>query len=94
MSEQYLGAVYIRELDDAVVVVYPMLYNDRVCFGPKDVEFYDRGFCFPKDGSAIEAAKVWSGEGDPPGPWIKEVGTNRYGPGSSHEQDELEPSDL
>ena len=64
------------------VVVVSMIYNDRLCFGESGSEGYTRGFCFPKDGSAIEAAKTWDGEGDPPGPWIKEVGTSRYGPGS------------
>ena len=59
-------------------VVYNMLFNDRVCLGPKDGDFYDRGFCFPKGGYATVACLTWDGTGDPPGPWIKEVGTTRY----------------
>ena len=76
-------ALYWREVDDDFMVcVYSMLFNDRVCFGLKGVGYYERAFCFPKGGSAIEAAKEWDGEGDPPGPWIKETGTQRYGPGA------------
>ena len=60
------------------LVVYDMLFNHRICLGPKDDDFYDRGFCFPKGGYAVVAALTWNGEGDPPGPWIKEVGTQRY----------------
>lgn len=76
------GTLYQRDVDDNhFVAVYRMLYNDRVVFGPKNSIFHDRGFCFPQDGSAFVAAETWDGTGDPEGPWIKEVGTERYGPG-------------
>lgn len=76
------GVLYHRDLGDGNGVwVYSMMFNDRVVFGPQHKNWYDRGFCFPKDGSAFVAAEVWDGTGDPPGPWIKEVGTDRYGPG-------------
>lgn len=72
--------------DEHIVVVYRFIYNDRVCFGRKDDPWgHDRAFCFPQDGSAFTAATEWDGTGDPPGPWIKEVGTDRYGPGSNRE---------
>lgn len=76
--------LYERDLDDEHKLwVYRMLYNDRLVLGRKDNDqTYEQGFCFHQDGSAIEAAKSWSGVGDPPGAWIKEVGTNRYGPGA------------
>lgn len=75
-------ALYFRDLGDGNAIwVYSMVFNDRVVFGPTHSNWYDRGFCFPKDGSVIAAAAAWDGVGDPPGPWIKEVGTDRYGPG-------------
>ena len=64
-----------------VLVVYRMMFNDRICVSSVDQRFYERAFCFPQDGSAAEATDSWDGTGDPPGSWIKEVGTDRYGPG-------------
>lgn len=84
MDEHEL-ALYVRLLDGGrYVAVYRFMLNDRLVWGPDDgTGNYDRGFCYQQDGSAIEAAQAWDGEGDPPGPWIKEVGTSpkRYGPG-------------
>lgn len=74
--------LYRRDVSNThFVAVYRMLYNDRLVFGPKGRPWYDRGFCFQQDDSALVAAETWDGEGDPEGPWIKEVGTDRYGPG-------------
>lgn len=80
--------------DSHMAVVFPMLYNDRLIVCPVDQPYvYVRAFCFPKEywGSTFKdfrgkapartASHLWNGEGDPPGPWIKEVGTDRYGPG-------------
>lgn len=33
---------------------------------------YRRRFCYAPGGDALRAAVKWDGEGDPPGPWIKE----------------------
>lgn len=74
----YPGSVYERELGDGrILVVYSMIYNDRICLGPAGWPTYDRAFCYPKGGAAVEAAERWDGEGDPPGEWIKETGTDR-----------------
>lgn len=63
---------------DNMIVVYRMMFNDRVCFGPNDWSWIDSAFCFPQDGSALVAAETWDGEGDPPGPWIKDATNGRY----------------
>lgn len=75
------GYLYRRELDDGrEIVVYEMLFTLRLCVGPVG-EGYERAWCYepsPKYGvTALEAAIVWDGEGDPPDGWIKEVGTER-----------------
>lgn len=76
------GAIFVRELADGMeITVYRYLFNDRLCWGRVGAPTYERAFCFEQDGSALEAARTWDGKGDPPGPWIKEVGTERYGPG-------------
>jgi hypothetical protein len=74
---QAVGYLYRRELDDGrEIVVYPMLFTTRVCIGPTG-EGYDRAWCYPNQDAAVAAADRWGGEGDPPGGWIKEVGTSR-----------------
>lgn len=75
------------------VWVYRQIYNDRLVLGWPEAVSYERGFCFPQDGSALAAGLEWDGEGDPPGPWIKEVGTERYGPGSKRWTPNQEGSD-
>jgi hypothetical protein len=32
---------------------------------------------------AVSALDIWDGQGDPPGPWIKEKTSNRLGPGAT-----------
>lgn len=74
---------YRRFLPEGMMVeVHRMLFNHRVVFGMAGSETYQRGFCFHTALEAIHAAEHWDGVGDPPGNWIKEVGTDRYGPGS------------
>ena len=75
-------ALFQRLMPDGFeLVVYRMVYNDRLCLGvPNDRFGYERGWCVPI-GTGVAIAQVWDGHGDPPG-FIKEVGTDRYGPGS------------
>ena len=63
------GALYCRELGDGhLIVVYPMTFGKaRLCYGTE--EFIENGFCYADPARAIEAAKVWSGEGDPLDGW-------------------------
>lgn len=71
------GATYEAILEDGtLMVVYPYIYNDRICLGdPSNTWGYDRGWCVPK-GRGAGIARSWDGQGDPP-EWIKEVGTER-----------------
>lgn len=79
-NDEYL---YERELGDGYsVYVSHMIFNDRLIYGRTGAPTYERAFCFHQDGSAVVAALSWRGVGDPEGNWIKEVGTERYGPGS------------
>lgn len=72
------GTIYERELEDGrSVFVYQMVYTARLCIGPTDWDVYDRGWCYQNSALAIAAATIWEGDGDPPPPWIKEVGTER-----------------
>jgi hypothetical protein len=42
---------------------------------------YRRRYCYADFYEALEALGAWTGEGDPPGPWIKEKPSDRCGPG-------------
>lgn len=81
MSRLDEGALFEKLLDDGrEMVVYPMLFNDRICIGIPGMPFHDQAWCVPR-GQGVDIAKDWDGEGDPPN-FIKQVGTDRYGPGS------------
>lgn len=41
---------------------------------------YDRRYCYADDDEAVDAARTWDGQGDPPGRWVKEKVSGRLGP--------------
>ncbi len=74
----YEGAVAHRDLPDGrVLVLYEMIFNVRLCVGPQNEPWYDRGFCYDKADrrDALVALASWDGNGTPPGKVKKEVGT-------------------
>ena len=77
MSHLDEGAIYERVVGDSEIVVYPMIFTTRVCIGDVGDYGYRRAWCYPSRARAVEAAKAWDGQGDPPDGWIKEVGTER-----------------
>ncbi len=69
-------ALIVRPLPDGrIIVVLRMIFNDRLCIGDQGDGGYHRGWCYPQDGSAVFASVEWNGDGVPPGPVIKEVGS-------------------
>jgi len=71
--------LYWRALDDDFeICVWPMLGGKgRLTIGFRDTGTYEDGYCYPSRRQAIEAAKVWSGEGDPPDGWHRHIATGR-----------------
>lgn len=57
-----------------------MIYTVALVVGIDAQGHYERRFCFPDWTSALEARNTWDGEGDPPGPWIKEKPSGRPNP--------------
>jgi hypothetical protein len=55
------------------LAVHRMIYTVGLFIGLHLHGFRTR-FCYPDMGSALKALRTWDGEGDPPGPWIKEKG--------------------
>ena len=49
------------------------LFTTGLCVGLTEIGYRTR-FCYPDRASAEAALAEWDGNGDPPGPWIKEKG--------------------
>lgn len=80
------GALFYKALEDGMeVVVYPMAYGKgRLCYGPQGWPEYDRAYCYPHASTAIKAAQVWDGQGDPPVGWVRALdGSGRRMPSIS-----------
>lgn len=87
-----LGALYTRELDDGrEIVVYQMLFTARVCIGPAGAPHYDDAWCYDTAAQAIEAAKIWDGEGDPPVGWHRHIASGRRRPNGDPEKEFKRP---
>lgn len=72
----------IRELPDGTIIgVQRMLFTHGLFVG-LTTSGYERRFCYPDRKSAELALMEWNGEGDPPGPWVKEKPGDRLGPGA------------
>lgn len=84
-----------RTLSDGCVIhLVPMLYSVRLTIGTpldNDLGCLTDGWDYAKtEGiAAMLAAATWSGQGDPPGPWIKQLSTGRQGPGSTAYQETM-----
>lgn len=80
-------ALFCRVLGDGRVIhLVPLIYTVRVCIEtPADNQggSFTNGWCYAKERviEAIVIAGTWDGQGDPPGPWIRNM-RGIYGPGS------------
>ena len=56
-----------------------MVFTYRLCVGPQGEGWYDRAWCYEPRflPDAVAALQSWDGKADPPGRWLKEVGTER-----------------
>lgn len=85
------SALYHRLLDDGYeVTVYPMTFGKaRLCFGRSESVSYEDAFCYEDPERAIEAAKVWSGVGDPLDGWHRNPITGRRRPNGDPIKEEV-----
>ena len=79
----------VKETEDHVIMVVPMIFNWRVTRQPKDGwGCYDRAWCYYGTGlqsfmKAILAAKAWDGADDTaPAGWDKNATTGEYAHGN------------
>ena len=77
MSERD-GSLVSRLLDDGrELTVYPQIFTTRLCIGDPELNVYDDAWCYHHPFDALVAAAEWDGEGDPPGPWHRHIGSGR-----------------
>lgn len=89
MSDRF-GALYRRELDDGrEITVYPLLFGyAKVCIGPADCTVgFDDSWSYYTSRQAINAAKAWDGNGDPPVGWFRQTSTGRRRVGGDPKQE-------
>lgn len=73
---------HVRTLPSGVVCgVLGQMYTTGLFVG-LDHYGYSRRYCYEHRADALVALMLWDGEGDPPGPWIKEKYSERLGPGA------------
>lgn len=63
--DEQIQSMVIKETDDWVVSVTPMIFNDRVLFTDKHRDYplsWTAGWCYDKGGAAHLAAMVWDPE--------------------------------
>ena len=75
----------VKETEDHIIMVVPMIFNWRVTRSPKDMPgMYDRAWCYYGTGlktfmKAVLAAKTWNGADDTaPAGWDKNAITGQY----------------
>ncbi len=62
------GELLRRLLDDGrVIVVSPQIWSVILTIGPFEGDRYDNSWSYPTVEDAMEAAREWDGEGEPPG---------------------------
>ncbi len=86
-------AIFCRVLDDGRVVhLLPLMYTVRICVASgasNGMGGFDEGWCYAQERmiEAVVIAATWDFQGDPPGPWIRNL-RGRYGPGASRRPDD------
>ena len=79
---QRLGYFHVRRLPSGEIVgLAPFVSTIGLVRGLNPSGYTSR-FCYPSIEDAIAAISSWTGDGDPPGPWLKEkgIGIDRANP--------------
>lgn len=76
--DAHTGAVAMRDLDDGRRLwLIPMIFTYRLVIGDPEADGYDDAWCYGLLPEAAVGMATWDGEGDPPGRWIRHVGSAR-----------------
>jgi hypothetical protein len=81
-NEQYS---HVREVSgQGWCGIFRLMFTTGLFVGLEEFGF-QRRYCFETESEAVRALANWTGEGDPPGLWIKEKPSERRGPGNPEE---------
>lgn len=63
-----------------VVGIKRMMFTYALCYGVEDNEWqmFDGRYCYKSLVECVKDMLLWTGEGDPPGQWIKHKGATEY----------------
>lgn len=78
--DEEIKAVVVKETEEWIVSVSPMIFNDRICLTHRDQYPYSwtAAWCYDKGGAAMLAALVWDPETDSaPSGYKKVAGDSR-----------------
>ena len=76
-----LGYYCARRLDDGRwIAVSPMVFTTGLFVITPDLLSWTTRFCYERSVDAIAAVEAWDGQGDPPGPWVKQKPEERLNP--------------
>lgn len=77
IPSEFESALYARPLGDEYwIIVYPMTFGKaRLCYAT--LTSIEDAYCYADPRRAIEAARVWTGEGDPLDGWHRHPSTGR-----------------
>ena len=76
------GYKNLRKLPDGTWIGTMLMVFTTGLFVGLNQSGWRRRYCYERVSDAALAATEWNGQGDPPGPWIKEKPSDRLGPGA------------
>lgn len=72
------GYSHLREKPGrGMCALHYFIHTIGLCYGV-DETGYEGRYCFSEIGEAMRSIDAWTGEGDPPGNWIKHKGKIEY----------------
>jgi hypothetical protein len=87
ITKEYLEQqeyIAVRQCENGVWIgVSVQIYTFGLCVGLGEFEYKNR-YCYEHLGECLKACRLYEGEGDPSGPWIKRKGEDgeKLGPGA------------
>lgn len=78
-----MGYFPVRRLPSGTVIgIRKQMFTVGLFVGLSESR-YERRYCYEHMDDAFLAFTDWDGNGDPPGPWVKEKPSDRLGPGAT-----------